>query len=146
MVRSRDYQAACRARPRTLPSPALPSSPINYTINISVTDMRGSFALLHHETRKHFMIFSFSLSLLNSIWTNFKEKEKKNLFFWSVHTFPLSAHRKHPANLKKALVAGKLLQTDKKAGHDFSFLLFPNIFILTQLINQTHLLIPHYPV
>lgn len=46
----------------------------------------------------------------------------------------------------KALVTGKLLQTNKKAGHDFSFFLFTNFFVLTPLINQIHPLISHYKV
>lgn len=65
-VRGRGDQAACRANPRNLPSHALPGSPLNYTSNISITDMRGSSALLHHDAKKHFLIFSFLLSLLNS--------------------------------------------------------------------------------
>lgn len=55
-----------------------------------------------------------------------EEKQKKNLLFQWVHTFPLPAHGELPANLMKTLVTGKLLQTNKKAGHDFSLLLFPN--------------------
>jgi len=77
----------------------------------------------------------------------FQEKKKKrNLFFQWVHTFLLSAYTELAANLMKALVTGKLLQTNKKAGHDFSFFLFPTFFVLTSLINQTHPLIPHYQV
>lgn len=94
-VRGRGDQAACRASPRTLPSSALPSSPINYTSNISITGMRGSSALLCHDTRKHFLIFSFSLSLLNSVWTNFKKKRGK--WICSFSGFTLS-HYLHTEN------------------------------------------------
>lgn len=116
-MRGRGDQAACRASPWTLHSPTLHSS-INYTSNISITDMRGSSAILHHDIRKHFLIFSFNLSLLNSIWTNFKKinKRKKNLFFRRVHAFLLSAQRGLPANLMKTLYQGNFFKQIKKQG------------------------------
>lgn len=110
--RGRGDQVTCRARPRTLPSHALPSSPICYTSNISITDMRSSSALLHHDTRKLFLIFSLSLSLLNSVWKNFKKKGGSKYFLSVSSHFPQSAHRELAANLMKALIAQKCLQTN----------------------------------
>lgn len=135
-MRGRGDQAACRASPWTLHSPTLHSS-INYTNNISITDMRGSSALLHHDIRKHFLIFSFNLSLMNSIWTNFRKiNKRKKIGFFSGFTLSNYLHRDLPANLMKVLYQGNFFKQIKKQV----------IFVLTSLINQTHPLSPYCQV
>lgn len=73
--------------------------------------------LLHRDIRKHFLIFSFNLSLMNSIWTNFKKinKRGKNMCFWWVRAFLLSAQRDLPANLMKSLYQGNFFKQMKKS-------------------------------